>query len=153
MNVFSQNKPLTWSQICGNMCRAANNPKEPACSWMGIWADPDCNGAGAGEGAGDGGAKVVTITIVIFTKKNVTKAAVALGGRAIIDLNPVLRTVGNGLTNGLNKCTDIYGANFQTVKGEGDCLSIGWLQLPSLQQSIQCTGRQPDHSAIAITWS
>ena len=61
---------------------------------------------------------IVIITILPW-------AAVALDGGSIIDLHPVqARTTKNSL-------------NIQSVNGEGDCLSIGWPQLPSLQQSIQ----------------
>ena len=66
---------LTRSQVCGNMCRAADNRQEPTCSPKVIRAELHSDGAGAGEGAGDGGA------------------AVALGGHTVIDLDIVVAIV------------------------------------------------------------
>ena len=104
---------LTSSQICGNMCRAADNRQEPTCSPKAIRAEPDRDGGAAGEGAGDGGAEIVTIFIVIMT---IVRAAVAL----VIDLHPVIaRTTTSTL-------------KYQTVKGKSDCFAIGWLHHPSL---------------------
>ena len=48
---------LTRSQICGDMCIAADNPQESTCSVGTTTCDElDGDGAGAGEGAGDVGA-------------------------------------------------------------------------------------------------
>ena len=46
---------LTRSQICGDMCIAADNPQESTCSGGTTTCDElDGDGAGAAEGAGDG---------------------------------------------------------------------------------------------------
>ena len=48
---------LTRSQICGDMCIAADNPQESTCSGgTTTCVELDGDGAGAGEGAGDVGA-------------------------------------------------------------------------------------------------
>ena len=47
---------LTRSQICGDMCIAADNPQESTCSAGTTCDELDGDGAGAGEGAGDVGA-------------------------------------------------------------------------------------------------
>ena len=59
---------ITRSQICGNKCRAADNPHKPAVSLTCnmIRAELDGDG-GAGEGAGHGRAEAVTIAVVIMT--------------------------------------------------------------------------------------
>ena len=94
------------------MYRAADNRQESTSSEPGICVELDCDGGGAGEGAGDGGAEIVTITIVIITTR--IRAAVALGGGSVIDHHPVTAsTQGNTVLS------------IETVKGEGDCLSIG----------------------------
>ena len=134
---------LTRSQICGNMYRAADNRQESTSSEPGICVELDCDGAGAGEGAGDGEAEIVTITIDIITTR--IRAAVALGGGSNIDLHPVPATITNWQPLILN---------IETFECEGDWLSISWLQLPSLQQSIQSQGKQCSHQDHnAITWS
>ena len=92
-NIFQ----LTRSTICGNMCTAADNCQESICSVKDIRAELDGEVAGAGEGAGDGGAEVLMMTINIITSEIIsitagtaTWAAVALGGRPIIDFHPVV---------------------------------------------------------------
>ena len=54
---------LTRSQICGNMCRAADNRHESnvMSSRKLIRAESDCDGAGTGEGAGDGRANTDSV--------------------------------------------------------------------------------------------
>ena len=47
---------LTRSQICGDMCIAADNPQESCCSVETTCVELDRDGAGACEGAGDVGA-------------------------------------------------------------------------------------------------
>ena len=116
---------LTSSQICGNMCWAADNCKEPSCSGPDRGVDLDSDG-GAGEGAGG------------------LKAAVTLGRCAVIDLNPVRVARFNIRT----RCI-----NIEAVEGEGDCLSIGWLHLPSLKQLIHSVWQGKHQDQIAITWS
>ena len=78
-----------------------------------ICVELDCDGAGAGEGAGDGGAGILTIVIITI----MTRAANELGGgpSPSIDLNPVVPNPGAIRVT----------LNIQTVKGEGDFLSIG----------------------------
>ena len=93
--------------------RTANNTQEPCCSVGNICVELDCDGAGAGEGAGDGGAGILTIVIITI----MTRAANELGGgpSPSIDLNPVVPNPGAIRVT----------LNIQTVKGEGDWLSIG----------------------------
>ena len=63
---------ITRSQICGNKCRAADNPHKPAVSLTCklIRAELDGDG-GAGEGAGHGRAEAVTIAVVIMTQRQI----------------------------------------------------------------------------------
>ena len=117
---------LTRHQICGNMCCTAYNRQESTSSPIGIRSELDCDGGGTGEGARDGGAEIFTIVIITII---MIRATVALGGWPVIDLNPVKATWSRRIRN------------IQTVKGEGDWLSIGWLQIPSLQQSYQSEGK------------
>ena len=60
---------ITRSQICGNKCRAADNPHKPAvrvaCKLIRAELDGD---GGGGEGAGHGRAEAVTIAVVIMTQ-------------------------------------------------------------------------------------
>ena len=91
VTAIGDNNQLTRSNRCGsgNMYRAADNPKEPTPSRSGIRSKLDHDGGGgAVEGAGDRGAKIFTITIVIIMII-IIRAAVALGGGAIMNLQPV----------------------------------------------------------------
>ena len=63
---------ITRSQICGNKCRAADNPHKPAvrvtCKLIRAELDGD---GGAGEGARHGRAEAVTIAVVIMTQRQI----------------------------------------------------------------------------------
>ena len=138
---------LTRHQICGNMCCTAYNRQESTSSPIGIRSELDCDGGGTGEGARDGGAEIATkvstvitaINTITITCSHIIRSTVALSGGSVIDLHPVLPAI------------IISNLSIQSFKGEGDCLSIGWLQLPNLQKSIQSQGKHQDQ--IAITCS
>ena len=84
--------------------------------------------------------------------------------RAELDRDGGSGSAGEGAGDGgarelLGGWSDIY-LNFvktrlsiETVEGEGDCLFIGWLQNPSLQQSIQDSRDILSLVHIAITCS